>query len=292
MASFEAPGRRRVPLRALGLSVAALAVPVAGAFWTPEFVLDYAAFAWLLALIPAFLLAYHRGWKGVATALAAGMATLSLTQAAVLWLGRPLPDHLMVVVIAYVAISLAVGWLAEAYRRDVREAEKLAFTDLLTRLPNRRHATAFLENEFAAAERGRQLSVVLFDLDGFKAYNDRYGHPAGDEALKAFSDVLRENTRKMNLSARFGGEEFLAILAGSDDEGAVAFAERVRSDFGDRHLGRGRLTVSAGVAEYQLGMQQPEKLLAAADRALYRAKNAGRNCVRRFEEALPDDTPS
>ena len=274
---------RRVPPRALLISVAALAVPAAGAFLLPATTAEqYGALLWLLALLPAFLLAYYRGWKGVATALAAGMATLSLTQVAMSWVGRPIPDLLSGVVAAYVTISLGVGWLAELMHRDREEVEDLAFTDLLTHLPNRRHARVFLENEFAAAERGRLLSVVLFDLDHFKRYNDRYGHVAGDDALQVFAVILAQSTRRMNLSARFGGEEFLTVLAGSDVEGALVFAERIRVALKATSLERGSLTASAGVATFHPSMRSPDELLAAADHALYRAKREGRNCVRLF----------
>lgn len=290
MPALEPRRARSVPPRALALSLAALLVPVTGSFWTPERMDEYAALLWLVALIPAFLLAYYRGWRGVATALAAGMATLSLTQAVATWLGRPIPDLLLGVVVAYVAISLGIGWLAEIFHRDVDEVEDLAFTDILTRLPNRRHVRVFLENEFAAAERGRLLSIVLFDLDGFKRYNDEHGHQAGDDALKAFAEILSVTTRKMDLSARFGGEEFLAVLTGSDSEGAMVFAERIRAALAERGLAVGELTVSAGVASYHPSMRSPDELLAAADHALYRAKSDGRDCVRLFGRTLLDET--
>lgn len=274
---------RRVPPRALIISVAALLVPVVGILSFPEQTVgEYGSLFWLLALIPAFLLAYHRGWRGVATALAAGMATLSSTHAAASWVGRPVPDLLLGIVVAYIAISLGIGWLAELLHRDRDEVQDLAFTDLLTHLPNRRHARVFLENEFAAAQRGRLLSIVLFDLDFFKKYNDRYGHAAGDDALQVFAEVLAHTTRRMNLSARFGGEEFLTVLAGSDVEGALVFAERVRSTLRSTTLERGSLTVSAGVATFHPSMRSSDELLAAADHALYRAKREGRNCVRLF----------
>ena len=271
---------RRVPLRALGLSLAALLVPTGAALFFPDALGDYGALLWLLALVPAFLLAYYRAWRGVATALAGGMATLSTTQVVALWLGRPVPDLLLGVVVAYVAIALGIGWLAETFHRDIDEVEDLAFTDILTHLPNRRHARVFLENEFAAAERGRMLSIVLFDLDGFKPYNDSHGHAAGDDALRVFADILARTTRRMNLSARFGGEEFLSVLAGSDSEGAMVFAERVRAALRAQKIGDGPLTVSAGVATYHPGMDSPDEFLAAADQALYQAKRDGRNCVR------------
>ncbi len=275
-----------VPLRALVLSVSALAVPVVGALGFPEDLGEYGALLWLLALVPAFLLAYYRGWRGVATALAFGMAVLSITQVIAILLTLVIPDMLLGVVIAYIGVALGLGWVAELLHQDKSEAQGLAYTDLLTHLPNRRHARVFLENEFAAAQRGRLLSVVLFDLDGFKDYNDRYGHAAGDEALRTFADVLNKTTRRMNLVGRFGGEEFLAILAGSDSEGAVVFGERVRSELRERALGKGPLTVSGGVATFHPNMRTPDELLASADHALYRAKREGRNCVRLFTRSV------
>lgn len=80
-------------------------------------------------------------------------------------------------------------------------------------MSNRRHALVALAQEFAAAQRGRPLAVVMFDLDDFKRYNDLHGHAAGDEALRAFASVLHQTTRQMNLSARLGGEEFVSILS-------------------------------------------------------------------------------
>jgi putative two-component system response regulator len=270
---------RQVPPRAVVLSLLAFAVPVLSALLFPAGFEDYEALLWLTALIPAFLFAFHKGWRGAATALALGMALLSATEAVASTLGQEVPDLLAGVVVAYVAIALGIGWLAELMLRERDEVEDLAFTDTLTRLPNRRHAELFLENEFAAAERGRALAVVLFDLDGFKAYNDTHGHEAGDEALRAFADVLVRTTRRMNLAARFGGEEFVAVLAGSDVKGATVFANRVRKELIGLSLGQGPLTVSAGVAGFTPSMTEPKHLLAAADRALYEAKRDGRDRV-------------
>ncbi len=280
---------RPVPPRALVLSLAALIVPVVGALQGLDRLGEYGALLWLLALVPAFLLAYYRGWKGVATALALGMATLSATQVVATWLHRSPPSILLGVVVAYVAIALAIGWLAEALHRDRAVVEDMAFTDLLTRLPNRRHARLFLDNEFAAAERGRLLSVVLFDLDHFKAYNDQWGHAGGDEALRVFANILGPTTRRMDLSARFGGEEFVSVLTSTDTEGGLVFADRIREALAETTIGTGgRLTVSAGLATYHPSMRSPDELLAAADHALYQAKREGRNCVRMFSPAMMD----
>lgn len=273
---------RKVPARAVLLSAGALLVPVLGALKLPNALGEYGALLWLLALVPAFLLAYYKGWRGVATALAAGMATLSLTQVAASWLLLRIPDLLLGVVVAYLAIAMGIGLLAEFLHRDRDLVEDMAFTDILTRLPNRRHARVFLENEFAAAQRGRVLSVVIFDLDHFKRYNDSYGHQVGDEAIRAFADVLARTTRRMNLSGRFGGEEYVSVLAGSDTQGALVFAERVRMALRAQHLGDPPLTVSAGVATFVPAMHSVDELLAAADHALYQAKRDGRNCVRVF----------
>jgi diguanylate cyclase (GGDEF)-like protein len=284
---------RTVPPRALALSLAALLVPVSGALRFPDQLGDNGALLWLTALVPAFLLAYYRGWRGSATALALGMATLSMTQVGVILLDREIPTILAGVVVAYLAISLGIGWLAETLHRDRSLVEDMAFTDLLTRLPNRRHARMFLENEFAAAERGRRLSVVLFDLDHFKEFNDRYGHPTGDTALAEFGDILGRTTRRMDLSARYGGEEFVSILTSSDTEGALIFADRIRGTLGATPIrGGGKLTVSAGLATYHPSMRSPDELLAAADHALYQAKNDGRNRVRLFGRAMLDPVQS
>ncbi len=290
MDKTEVDGRANVPVRALGISILALLVPVGvDLLLPPEMLGVHQPLLWLLAVIPAFLLAYFKGWQGAATSLAMGMATLSLTQAAASWMGRPVPDLMAGVVVAFVALCLGIGWLAERLHSDRAKVEDMAFTDLLTGLPNRRHARVFLENEFAAAERGRLLSVALFDLDSFKAYNDQFGHQAGDQALKAFADILSATTRRMNLSARFGGEEFLSILAGSEVEGALAFAERVRASLRSTRLPSGSLTVSAGVATFSPGMRSPDELLAAADHALYQAKREGRNRVRLFGRTLMEE---
>src|SRR6185503_17270916 len=105
----------------LFLSLAALAVPVVAALAFPEFLGQYGPLLWLLLLIPAFLLAYYRGWRGAATALAGGMATLSMTQVLANWMGIGVPDLLFGIVVAYVAISLGIGGLAERLHRDKDE---------------------------------------------------------------------------------------------------------------------------------------------------------------------------
>lgn len=162
-------------------------------------------------------------------------------------------------------------------------ADQRALTDHLTGMPNRRLATEFLEREWAAAQRGRPVTVVLFDLDNLKRVNDERGHATGDEVLIAFAKLLRARTRASNLSARVGGEEWLSLLSDTTLDGGVAFAESLRREWDRTDLGWGRMTVSAGVATADAAMHSQDGLVAAADRALYRAKAEGRNRVCRAQ---------
>ena len=154
------------------------------------------------------------------------------------------------------------------------QVRALSVTDPLTGLANRRQLDRELTREFAAAQRGRRLVAVMFDLDDFKQHNDKYGHIAGDEALRHFAEALHSTTRTMNLAARYGGDEFLALLADADTRGADVFISRVKDRFHRTMDAAGwpPLQVSAGMAEYNEDMKTPEELVAAADRALYAAK--------------------
>ena len=152
----------------------------------------------------------------------------------------------------------------------------LSLTDPLTLLPNRRHMDIFLQKEFAAAERvGRDLAVILFDLDDFKAYNDTRGHQAGDALLRRFARILENQTRAMNLAARYGGDEFILVLSDTDHEGGRMQLGRVVDEVrADAEMNR--VGVTAGMAVYDPGMTSPAELIQAADRNLYRNKTARR----------------
>lgn len=280
MTDLLAPPTRPLPFRALVLSLLALLVPVVAVLFFPAWIEDHVGvLLWLTALVPAFLLTYYRGWKGASVSLALGMAVLSITQVVVLASGVQAPDWglLLGVVVAFLLIGLGIGWMAELLHRERRAAELMALTDPLTDLPNRRHAQIVLERAAAAAERGFPLSVVFFDLDHFKRFNDEHGHRAGDEVLRSFAAVLRKVTRKTDVGARFGGEEFLSVLWGADATGAGFFLSRVLHELKQNPSPWGPVSVSAGVATYADGWGSPDLLLAAADRALYSAKRAGRS---------------
>jgi diguanylate cyclase (GGDEF)-like protein len=174
------------------------------------------------------------------------------------------------------AIALENARLHEIVQRQ-------AITDELTGLVNRRRFLAALDTEIVRARRlGGPLSVVLADLDDFKRINDRFGHPAGDAVLLAFADLMRAHVREVDVAGRLGGEEFAILLPETDLLGAAAGAERLRQALYERPLElEGRtleVTASFGVAELAPG-QSADELLRAADAALYRAKEQGKNRV-------------
>ncbi len=169
-------------------------------------------------------------------------------------------------------VEALVGEAARAIERDTHVAllNRQARTDELTALPNRRAWDEAVLREIARAERtGEPLCVALLDLDYFKAYNDRLGHPAGDAHLRRTAAAWRRELRAIDVLARYGGEEFGVLLPACDPAMAREVIDRVRSATPNEQ------TASAGVVLFD-GSESPESLLARADAALYRAKHAGR----------------
>ena len=172
-----------------------------------------------------------------------------------------------------------VSTLQEAAVRLSR-AEIEAITDGLTGLYNHRHLHESLsEHVSRAMADGAPLSVLFCDLDLFKDYNDRYGHAAGDAALRATARVIESCTRRADLAARYGGEEFVVLLPGASRAEALAIAGRIRAALADRYAQDGGLTISIGVATLPGDAGDKEALLEAADRAMYEAKRQGRDRV-------------
>ena len=170
--------------------------------------------------------------------------------------------------------------------RDLTHKKKLEFAannDGLTGLANRRSAELMLNKELARAKRyKRNLSVVLLDLDFFKAINDRYGHNVGDEALIAVAKVLSSHVRASDMAARFGGEEFLLIYPETDLDVTFTLAESIRRDIEALKVPPiERITASIGVSVYRgnENVNTIDLLLKQADKALYQAKEHGRNQV-------------
>lgn len=171
-------------------------------------------------------------------------------------------------------------------KRLEAELQQLATTDPLTGLPNRRHFLAMLEKEAARMQRSGSGSAALLmlDLDHFKLVNDNYGHAAGDKVLRSFAERVRDSLRKTDHAGRLGGEEFGVLLYGTERQGAVEFAERLREriEAGEAEVGDGRtlrITVSIGVTQLSGDDVSADSALARADDALYRAKDGGRNRV-------------
>lgn len=162
------------------------------------------------------------------------------------------------------------------------EVERLASTDALTGLANRRVFQESLARELAlAVRRGEPCSLVVLDVDHFKAVNDTHGHQAGDEVLRQVGRVLHEAARGTDVPARYGGEEFAVVLPSCSPAEAFVVAERLRAGVA---AGGGPVpvTVSAGVASFPLDAADPAGLVGAADHALYRAKRAGRDRSMRY----------
>jgi len=174
--------------------------------------------------------------------------------------------------------------VAMANARLVRQLEELATTDGLTGCLNKRAFLDQMEQKLLAAQRfGRKLSVIVTDLDHFKAVNDTYGHAAGDRVLQELGQVLRRVKRETDLVARFGGEEFCVLCEETDSRGAQLLAERVREELAgaelQTELGPLRVTASLGVATFPDHASTAPDLFAQGDKALYEAKHRGRNRV-------------
>jgi diguanylate cyclase (GGDEF)-like protein len=166
-----------------------------------------------------------------------------------------------------------------------RELEKLANTDALTGLYNRRHFFEHAEMEFQRAKRQEcNVSFLLLDADYFKLINDTHGHDAGDLVMKALAAIFQQEIRAFDLVARFGGDEFVIMLVDVDQDRALAIAERIRGvvaatpiRFGSRTL---NVQLSVGISSFDSKDPDLTTILKRADNALYHAKNEGRNCVR------------
>jgi two-component system cell cycle response regulator len=199
------------------------------------------------------------------------------------YLVRPLDQHELV---ARLRTQIRRKRYNDHLRMSVTQTIEMAVTDGLTGLHNRRYLDSHLATLFdRAVSRRRPLSLLITDIDRFKAINDTWGHDAGDEILREFAARLRQNVRGIDLACRFGGEEFVVVMPDTDPALAHKVAERIRSHIADAPFVIGRdgrqvdVTISIGVA----GLKQPsdtvDELLKRADLALYEAKTGGRNRV-------------
>ena len=184
-----------------------------------------------------------------------------------------------VYLLAYVGASVG-----REQRRARDAAIRLSTIDSLTGLYNRTYFFSALEREIARGDRsGRAFCLVMLDLDDLKAVNDRFGHIAGDQVLRAVSDIVRGGVRKIDVAARYGGDEFVALLPETDPTGGWVLAEKVRLTVAEQGVPgvEPGPTVSVGVVSYPADGRSADALLVSADRAMYASKRGGKNRVAR-----------
>ena len=195
-------------------------------------------------------------------------------------------------IIAPAIIAPSVTWYIVGLTVKIHELEKeqrtLATYDMLTGLLGRRVFLANLEAVFRLAQRNKSfLSLVYIDIDNFKKINDKYGHAGGDAVLESFGADLRKSIRKSDLAGRIGGEEFAIVLSNTDIKSALKVLEKIRLllktetvDFSNQTI---QYTVSMGVAVFDKNNQVDlEQLILQADKALYKAKQSGKDCINEY----------
>ncbi len=189
-------------------------------------------------------------------------------------------------------LALLAAWTAMALEnlRLSESVEKLAVTDDLTQVYNYRFLKLALRRELKRAARfGQELALVMLDVDHLKAYNDRHGHLRGSYLLREIAALLSRQVRSFDLIAKYGGDEFTLILPQTGIEGAMTVAERMRRAVAEHAFpleAAGAISISAGVAAFPRDAEDGPALIRAADRALYAAKNQGRNQVLTYQDVV------
>jgi diguanylate cyclase (GGDEF)-like protein len=301
--------RRIAPLvdRLVLIAFAAVVVDSIINFAIPDVLLELGLYNWLDPLVTAAMVAtmlvagvaaWRRGVSGAAAyvlAFAGSAIGISISDIAAFS-----PSLGATSALAFLPTAYGVAWesvfLAAALAQRVRETERAAarlseyaFSDGLTGIANRRAFDEAIEREWSRLQRaGGPIAIAIFDIDHFKAFNDRYGHPAGDARLVTVARLIAAAARREgDLAARYGGEEFALLLPNTTLEGAFAIAEAVRERVASES-GEMELTISAGVAAALApgDALTIEALLASADVALYAAKSSGRNRTERSDTLL------
>ncbi len=182
------------------------------------------------------------------------------------WVSQPVPAQIVIATDITAQVDLTAAY------------QRLAMTDALTGLANRRHGEQTMRRELARAQRySTKLCLALLDIDYFKGINDSQGHGFGDEVLTGVGRAIMACIRESDFAARWGGEEFLVLMPNTDLEGAVVCCERIRSSVASRVSCAGKpVTISIGISIHHSG-EAVESTLARADQKLYEAKNTGRN---------------
>ncbi|WP_458722566.1 GGDEF domain-containing protein [Pseudomonas brenneri] len=232
-----------------------------------------------VAYLPAMgLMVFHTTFYCVRAVIDPGMPLKN--ENALMGEGVPFFSFMLFESMLY-AIGIAYVTLAMVKERAELKFKAAAFSDVLTGIGNRRAFMLHGEQLLAdSRQRGQTTALLLCDLDYFKRLNDSFGHPMGDQALIAFSQLTATLLRKHDLFARIGGEEFACLLQGTDEQGAIQVAERIRQGFASLDLlAPGFLSVSIGIVTTTPTCHDLSRLLSQADQALYRAKDQGRNRV-------------
>ncbi|MEP6848755.1 MAG: diguanylate cyclase [Acidobacteriota bacterium] len=208
-----------------------------------------------------------------------GVAVLNLTDKAD---GAAFSEHDLDVLRAIMP-QIAVAIDRTALKEQAGAYAQLSVTDSLTGLMNRRYIETRLSEEIRRSNRhGFPMSFMMLDVDDFKAYNDQFGHPEGDEALKLVGQVIKDTVRGADVASRYGGEEFAILLPQTTAEEAEAIAERIRQTIEGTVFPARRVTVSIGIASISLSINSMRALISASDKALYQAKRSGRNNVQSY----------
>jgi diguanylate cyclase (GGDEF)-like protein len=202
-------------------------------------------------------------------------------------------SHVLIASMGIAAAAGLVGLQRANANRLIWRLSDAAVTDALTGLMNRRGFQELIETELERARRsGQPLSLIIGDLDHFKALNDRFGHGAGDRALEQLALILDTAKRRIDTAARIGGEEFAVVLPDSDHHAAYILAERMRREVRETFMYEPyELTISLGVATFPIHGTSVESLVAQADEALYAAKGLGRDRTVLYSDDLQDTVP-
>jgi diguanylate cyclase (GGDEF)-like protein len=301
---FEKPVSWRATWLLMGLSFAGLSFFMFGYDSAPARITIFTIAQVLpLALSVKLLLTPHQGRINPGARLAAIVASLIIAIYAVRLVGgiaaglsymhfSPVQSG-VILVLVFLSMALNFGFLLMAMDHLRSEVADLALLDDLTGVGNRRHLVQRLTEECARSERSNQpFALLVIDLDGFKGINDTYGHAAGDACLQHFTLMAQTRLRPGDMLARSGGDEFCIVLPSSTLREGAMIARRVlevcRAD-AEQCMGSDiPVSVSIGVAQWTREMGGfPDRLIAAADHALYDAKKGGRNCFATYEPAPP-----
>ncbi len=232
---------------------------------------------WPLLAAPVLLSAWYFFEAGA-------LATIILTGLLLVQAPFGKPAAIVIAVSTFGLTGLGLGWGQRRQKLAHRHTLRTSVTDSLTGLYNYGYFMECLDRELHRAQRyGGSVTLVMFDIDHFKLFNDHFGHQAGNDALVAVAATLRREKRASDVAARFGGEEFVLLIPGNETAG-IETAGRLRRAIAQVQVPVGGgattgLTVSAGVASYPQGAGSKEELLSRADQLLYTSKKSGRNRV-------------